>query len=168
MADDARQPESLLPYDDWTEAALRQVARDALAHVAAKGLPGEHHFYVTFRTDHPGTTVPPRLKAQYPQEMTVVLQHQFWDLKVDEEADRFSVGLSFGGVGSTLVVPFGAITAFVDPHMKFALRFRPRAPDTAEQAEEAPLPAAMASPDPPGEARVISIDAFRRRAPGKD
>jgi hypothetical protein len=168
MADDARQPESLLPYDDWTEEALLQVARRALAHVAAEGLPGEHHFYITFRTDHPGTSVPPRLKAQYPQEMTVVLQHQFWDLKVEEAADRFTVGLSFSGVGSTLVVPFGAMTAFVDPHMKFALRFRPRLPDQAAAAEKAAPEPPPALPAPPGEAQVISIDAFRRRAPGKD
>ena len=84
--DGANTPESLLPYDDWTEAALRQVMLRALQHAATHGLPGNHHFYVTFRTDHPGAAVPPRLKAQYPQEMTIVLQHQFWDLAPGEMA----------------------------------------------------------------------------------
>lgn len=159
MADDVRQPDSLLPYDEWTEDALRQVARRAIAHVAANGLPGEHHFFISFRTDDPQVVIPPRLKAQYPDEITVVLQHQFWDLKLDEENDCFTVGLSFGGVGSTLVVPFMALTAFVDPHMKFALRFRPRSPDALPPAEPPEAEAAA------GDAQVISFDAFRKRAP---
>ena len=109
MTEDPQQPpESLLPYDDWTEVALRQVAMRALAHVAANGLPGAHHFYVTFRTDCADVVVPTRLLAQYPTEMTIVLQHQFWDLKVDEAAGKFSVGLSFGGVPSILTIPFHA------------------------------------------------------------
>ena len=125
MAEDKeQQPESLLPYDDWVEAAMRQVVARALAHAAANGLPGEHHFYVTFRTDHPGVVIPPRLRAQYPQEMTIVLQHQFWDLKMDDEAGLISVGLSFGGVPATLVIPLGAVTGFADPHVRFGLRFR--------------------------------------------
>ena len=87
MEDDTEpRPESLLPYEDWIESAMRQVVAQAVAHVAENGLPGEHHFYLTFRTDHPGVVVPPRLRAQYPQEMTIVLQHQFWDLKMDTEA----------------------------------------------------------------------------------
>ena len=85
MAEDKeQQPESLLPYDEWMEAAMRQVVAQAVEYVAANGLPGEHHFYLTFRTDHPGVVIPPRLRAQYPQEMTIVLQHQFWDLKMDD------------------------------------------------------------------------------------
>ncbi len=116
MAEDKeQQPESLLPYDDWVEAAMRQVVARAVAHVAANGLPGEHHFYVTFRTDYPGVVMPQRLRAQYPQEMTIVLQHQFWDLKMDDAAGLISVGLSFGGVPATLVVPLGAVTGFADP-----------------------------------------------------
>src|SRR5690349_5117985 len=99
MEDDTEQrPESLLPYDEWTEDALRHVVVRALQHVAAQGLPGEHHFYITFRTDHPGAVIPPRLRTQYPHEMTIILQHQFWDLRVDEEAGLITVGLSFGGV----------------------------------------------------------------------
>ena len=106
MAEDKeQQPESLLPYDDWVEAAMRQVVARALAHVAANGLPGEHHFYVTFRTDYPGVVIPPRLRAQYPQEMTIVLQHQFWDLKMDDEAGadqrRPVVRRRTGGVGDS-------------------------------------------------------------------
>ena len=110
MEDDQDQrPESLLPYDEWTQQALRQVVERALSHLAEHGLPGEHHFYLTFRTDHPSTVVPARLKAQYPQEMTIVLQHQFRDAMIAD--GLFSVVLSFGGVPSTLVVPLAAITS---------------------------------------------------------
>ena len=100
----------------------------ALTHAAANGLPGEHHFYVTFRTDHPGVVIPPRLRAQYPQEMTIVLQHQFWDLQMDDEAGLFSVGLSFGGVPASLVIPLGAVTGFADPYVRYrtAVPCRPR------------------------------------------
>ena len=91
----------------------------------SNGLPGEHHFYLTFRTDYPGVVMPPRLRAQYPQEMTIVLQHQFWDLKMDQEAGLISVGLSFGGVAAALVIPLGAVTGFADPHVRYGLRFQP-------------------------------------------
>lgn len=161
------QPDSLLPYDRWTEAALRQVLVDALDYVARDGLPGEHHFYITFRTDVPGVTIPGHLKARFPQEMTIVLQHQFWDLRVDHAARSFSVGLSFGGVASTLVIPLAAVTAFVDPHVQFGLRFQPE-----ESVAEAPAPepAAAAAPEAPAEpqpGQVLSLDAFRRKAPPK-
>lgn len=172
MPDDPPPPqESLLPYDSWTEEALRRVVVRALQHIAAEGLPGEHHFYLTFRTDHPGVVVPPRLRAQYPQEMTIVLQHQFWDLKVDEAADLFSVGLSFGGVPATLAVPLSAVTAFADPHVRFGLRFQPVMPaeEEAEEAEEAPeteAPEAAEDLKAPPDAtpQVVSLDAFRRRS----
>ncbi len=167
--------ESLLPYEDWTEAAMRGVVVRALSAAAEGGLPGEHHFYVTFRTDHPGVVIPPRLRAQYPQEMTIVLQHQFWDLRVDEEARRFSVGLSFGGVPSTLVVPLGAVIAFADPHVRYGMRFRPEQPEAPPAPEQpSPPPAVRLVPDaaPDAEAaetpQVVSLDAFRRRPPGKD
>lgn len=156
------RPDSLLPYDAWAEEALRGVAVRALQFAAREGMPGEHHFYVSFRTDHPGVVIPARLLAQYPQEMTIVLQHQFWDLKVDEAAEQFSIGLSFGGVGSVLVVPFAALTAFADPHVQFGLRFR-SATDGAANAE----PAADVEPEPPAPAsekpQVVSLDAFRKR-----
>jgi hypothetical protein len=170
MEDDQEQrPESLLPYDEWTEEALRHVVLQALKYVAANGLPGEHHLYITFRTDHPGTVIPPRLRAQYPQEMTIVLQHQFWDLRVDEEAGLFSIGLSFGGVPATLAVPLAAVVGFADPHIRYGLRFRAASPEPAQ--EEAPA----AEPEPASEAassdsapQVVSLDAFRRRPPSKE
>ncbi len=178
MSDDAAPPvESLLPYDEWTEAAMRQVMVRALAHVAAHGLPGEHHFYLTFRTDHPGVVIPPRLRAQYPQEMTIVLQHQFWDLTMDEESGLISVGLSFGGLSSTLVIPLAAVTAFADPYVRFGLRFTPDGAEAAEAADppEAPAvdaappgePDAAAAPEAEPAPQVVSLDAFRRRSPPK-
>jgi len=166
MAEDKeQQPESLLPYDEWVEAAMRHVVASALSHVAANGLPGEHHFYLTYRTDYPGVVMPPRLRAQYPQEITIVLQHQFWDLKMDDEAGLISVGLSFGGVPASLVIPLGAVTGFADPHVRYGLRFRPvPAVDTAEEPEAEP--AKMEKPaDAP---QVVSLDAFRRRPPSKE
>ena len=172
MSDDAAPPESLLPYDIWAEEALREVAIRALEHVAAEGLPGEHHFYLTFRTDHPGTTVPGHLKARYPQEITIVLQHQFEDLRVDRAAARFEVTLFFGGVPARLIVPFGALTMFHDPHVRFGLRFPAtgmEAPDFEDAAEEPAPPAAEepAPAAPQGPAQVVSLDAFRRK-PAKD
>lgn len=159
-------PESLLPYDDWTEAALRQVLLRALQHAATHGLPGNHHFYVTFRTDHPGTSLPTRLKAQYPQEMTIVLQHQFWDLTVDEAEGWMSVGLSFGGVPCTLRIPLAAITAFADPHVRYGLSFRVDTPEPEPEPEIVPEPAAASAP---AEApQVVSLDAFRKRTPPKE
>ena len=93
MEDDQeqQQPESLLPYAAWIETALRQVVVRAIEHVGVEGLPGGHHFYLTFRTDHPGVIIPPHLRAQYPREMTIVLQHRFWDLKFVKDTDRKSV-----------------------------------------------------------------------------
>jgi hypothetical protein len=164
MEDDgAQRPDSLLPYDEWTEEALRQVVARAVAHASVHGLPGQHHFYVTFRTDHPGVVIPPRLRAQYPQEMTIVLQHQFWDLKVEPELGRFSVGLSFGGISSILVIPFAALTGFADPHVRFGLRFSSiaAAPPEAESEPEPEPPPAPPADSGPGE--VVSLDQFRRR-----
>ena len=163
MAEDKeQQPESLLPYDDWVEAAMRQVVARALAHAVANGLPGEHHFYVTFRTDYPGVVIPQRLRAQYPQEMTIVLQHQFWDLKMDDAAGLFSVGLSFGGVPASLVIPLDSVTGFADPYVRLALRFWSiPAVDAGEEPEAEP-----ARVEGPAEApQVVSLDAFRRRPP---
>ena len=168
---DGKRPESLLPYEEWTEEALRQVMVRALAHVAAHGLPGGHHFYVTFRTDHPNTVIPKRLAAQYPQDMTIVLQHQFWDLAVDEAAGEFTVGLSFGGVPTTLHIPFAAVTAFADPEVRFGLQFHPKLPDAAPEPEDAEAPPAPPD-DAPAEVeekpQVVSLDAFRRRTPPKE
>ncbi len=165
MSDDTMPADSLLPYARWTEDALRAVVRSALTHVGQHGLPGEHHFYLTFRTGHPGVSIPGHLKAQFPEEMTIVLQHRFWDLAVDPSGAAFSVGLSFGGVASKLTVPFAAMTAFADPQVGFGLRFeaapeagRPVAvPAAVEAAADPPAPAGAPTP------QVVSLDAFRRR-----
>jgi len=181
MEDDQEQrPESLLPYEEWIETALRQVVAQAISYVAVHGLPGGHHFYLTFRTDHPGVSIPARLRAQYPQEMTIVLQHQFWDLKLDKDAGVISVGLSFGGVPSTLVIPLEAVTSFADPQIRYGLRFHPVMPETqggalAPATDLAPTQAtdpdeatASAATEKPAEVpQVVSLDAFRRRTPPK-
>jgi uncharacterized protein len=182
MTDEHNPPvESLLPYEDWTEAAMREVVARALSYVAENGLPGDHHFYITFRTDHPGVVIPPRLRAQYPQEMTIVLQHQFWDLRVHPETRLINVGLSFGGVPSTLTIPLGAVTAFADPHVRYGMRFRPegraktddRATDSKPPRPTALQPVPESRKESPGAEtptgpQVVSLDAFRRRPPGKD
>ncbi len=171
---EAPAKESLLPYEAWAAEALRRVAMEALAHVARHGLPGGHHFYVTFRTDYPGVAIPPHLKQRFPEEMTIVLQHQFWDLVVDEAAGRFRVGLSFGGVPSTLVVPFAALTAFADPEVQFGLSFKPvvveKADGSSPGPEAAEEDAGPESPEPKAEEapQVVSLDAFRRRPGTKE
>ena len=172
MSEQPPLADSLLPYDRWTEEAMREVALRAFEHVAREGLPGEHHFYITFRTDHPGVQAPGHLRARYPQEMTIVLQHQFWDLKVDRAARTVSVGLSFGGAATTLVIPFAALTAFLDPHVRVGMRFG-APPDEAEEdvvalpPPEAPDAAPPAPPAAPAEpAQVVSLDAFRRKPSG--
>ena len=164
MSDSSARPESQLPYALWTEEALRAVVQDALEHAAKHGLPGEHHFYVTFRTDHAGVSIPGHLRARYPQEMTIVLQHKFWDLAVDRSADTFSVGLSFGGVPAMLTVPFKAMTAFADPHVRFGLRFQgaPAEDAPVEEPEAPPVAAVATTPS-----QVVSLDSFRRR-PARD
>ena len=167
MEDDTQQQvESLLPYERWIANALRHVVVQAIEHVAVHGLPGGHHFYISFRTDYPGVAIPAHLRAKYPEEMTIVLQHQFWDLRVDHEARAITVGLSFGGVPSTLVIPLDSLVSFADPQIRYALRFEPIEPEQTEAAPEPEAPAAEedAEPEKP---QVISLDAFRRRTPPK-
>jgi len=136
------------------EAALRGVVREALARAAASGLPGAHHFYITFRTGAPGLALPDYLRKEYPDEMTIVLEHQFWDLEVEEE--KFSVGLSFKNRNEKLTIPFAAITAFADPSVKFGLQFQ----NAEEQAEPEPAP----KPDTPGKpAEIVTLDKFRKK-----
>ena len=118
-------------YDVLARDALRGVLRRVLTDAAEHGLPGEHHFFITFLSTADGVKLSPRLLAQYPEEMTIILQHQFWDLVVTE--DRFEVGLSFGGIPERLVVPFAAIKSFLDPSVQFGLQFEP-----SEAATEAP------------------------------
>jgi len=168
---DGDLPESLLPYDDWVEDAYREVMLRALEYAAVEGLPGDHHFYLTFLTNFPGVDIPARLRAQYPHDMTIVLQHQFWDLKVNRETGIVSVGLSFGGIGSMLVIPVAAITAFADPHVRMALRFSTDEPeeDFEIETEETTEDIEPVKPPAPHEdAQVVSLDAFRKRPPGGD
>jgi uncharacterized protein len=167
MEDDQKQrPESLLPYEKWIEQALRHVVAQAIEHVAVEGLPGGHHFYITFRTGHPGVELPQRVKAQYPQEMTIVLQHQYWDLEIGE--DRFAVTLSFQKQLERLIVPFAAVRSFADPSVNFALEF---ATPESQEAKAAGVPAPIATVPQPsdqpaaekGTAEVVTLDSFRKR-----
>jgi hypothetical protein len=163
-------------YDVLARDALRGVLRRVLSDAAAHGLPGEHHFFITFLSRDEGVKLSPRLLAQYPEEMTVILQHQFWDLVVSE--DRFEVGLSFGGVPERLVVPFSAIKSFFDPSVQFGLKFEPSdaaaeapknapaAPASSAATVPAPLPATETSEQPakPSEgAEVVRLDRFRKK-----
>ena len=148
----------LMRYDLRIQAALRGAVRNALVDVARNGLPGEHHFFIGFKTGAPGVKISQRLHDQYPDEMTIVLQHQFWDLHVGER--DFEVGLSFKNIGEKLVIPFDAITSFMDPYIQFALKFEvdtqsspaaetPGAEQTRPAVRPAAKPAAVQKkPDP--------------------
>jgi hypothetical protein len=133
-------------YDVLTRDALRGVLKRVLNDAAAHGLPGEHHFFITFLSTAEGVKLSPRLLAQYPDEMTVILQHQFWDLVVHD--DRFEVGLSFGGIPERLAVPFAAIKSFFDPSVQFGLQFEPADAETVADAPEVPAKNLPASPAP--------------------
>ena len=159
-------------YDVLAQEAMRGVLRRVMSDAAKQGLPGDHHFYITFLTHAPGVKLSPRLMEQYPQEMTIILQHQFWDLLVTE--DRFEVGLSFGGVPERLVVPFDAIKSFLDPSVQFGLQFN--SSETAAPARDKPstavAPAAEQQPtegEPDGGskpaegAEVVRLDRFRKK-----
>jgi hypothetical protein len=151
-----------IDYQRIIQDALRGVVRRVLAQVAEHGLPGEHHFYIGFRTGHPGVEVPRFLRDQYPEEMTVILQHQFWELEVEEEG--FSVLLSFGGNRHRLRVPFAALTAFADPEAQFALRFAEAPRATPQAVEPEVLPPGEAGERPqPGKGEVLRFDPSRKR-----
>ena len=139
MSDDA--PDSLIPYDQIVQEALRAVVGSVLGEIEAGGgtLPGNHHFYITFKTGVPGVEIPDHLRQRFPDEMTIVLQNKFWDLNVTDVG--FSVGLSFNKISSHLMVPFSAITAFVDPAVDFGLQFQ------AAAAEDGPAPTDPAEND---------------------
>lgn len=131
-------PDSLIPYDAIVQEALRAVVGRVLGEIVAGGseLPGNHHFYITFKTHASGVSIPKSLRERFPDEMTIVLQNKFWDLKVED--DQFSVGLSFNQVPATLVVPYGAITQFVDPAVDFGLQFQATVADMAPPPTEDP------------------------------
>lgn len=161
MADET-PPVDEMHYEQLAQDALRGVIRAALERAALpEGIPGAHHFYVTFRTRAPGVSVPPDILAKYPDEMTVVLQHQYWDLKV--EADRFSVMLKFGGMPKVLSMPYTAVTRFYDPSVQFLLQFETPAA-VEEIAAEAPEPSEP-PPPPAGDdgPKVVSLDQFRKK-----
>jgi uncharacterized protein len=148
-------------YDILTQDALRSVVQTVLADAAAKGLPGEHHFLISFDTRADGVGLSPRLKAQYPKEMTIVLQHQFWDMIVTD--DRFEVGLSFSGIPERLVIPFRAIRGFADPSVQFGLQFsaaadEDEAPEAESVASDAARAAARDERPAPTEALAVSAD----------
>jgi hypothetical protein len=134
-------------YDLLTQQALRGVVRSILTDTAKKGLPGDHHFYISFDTRADGVRLSDRLRAQYPDEMTIILQHQFWDLKVTDE--EFEVGLSFGGIPEKLTVPFEAINGFFDPSVQFGLQF-----EEVTEGEERPAPANVQEPPAPKKKRL--------------
>ncbi len=175
----------LIRYDLLVQDALRSVVRRVLADTARTGLPGDHHFNIAFKTQAPGVVAPPTLKARFPDEMSIILQHEFWDLVVTQEA--FEVSLNFSRKPERLTVPFDAITGFTDPSVPFGFKLEPRvAPDAPEvqapsapeirpktaatparskAAETARTPAAApeTEPDAEGAAKVVSIDAFRKK-----
>lgn len=153
-----------LNYPLLIDHAMRGVVRDVLRQVSAHGLPGQHHFFISYDTTHPGVKMSDVLRAKYPRDITIVLQHQFWDFRVEDH--QFHATLSFGGVPEKLTVPFAAITAFADPSVQFGLQFQPL--DTAgETAEPSAQPMAVMveaiAPDDAGSAEVISLDAFRKK-----
>ncbi len=177
-------------YDVLAQAALRGVVRTVLADVAKNGLPGEHHFKISFNTAAPGVRLSERMRAQYPQDMTIVLQHQFWDLAVTEQA--FEVGLSFGGISERVAVPFEAVTAFYDPAVQFGFQFEAvdsgapaeasaaaqsadrtsaaaKAAPPGDKPESLPAPAAVEAappapvPDGAGGGEVVRLDRFRKK-----
>lgn len=168
-------PTDRFRYDQYVDDALRGVARRVLRDVAQHGLTGTHHFYISFRTSHDGVEMPDYLRARYPEEITIVLQHQFWGLEIEEE--RFTVTVSFNRQNERLVVPFAALTAFVDPSVRFGLQFEdgkaeagaasgpenrpPSGPDTPGPGGGKPEPKAADKAEPAG--KVVTLDAFRKK-----
>ncbi len=179
----------LIRYDLLVQDALRSVVRKVLADTARAGLIGDHHFNIAFKTHAPGVVVPPAVKSRFPDEMSIILQHEFWDLVVTQDA--FEVNLNFSRKPERLIVPFDSITGFTDPSVPFGFKLEPRVPEPAAglapaivgmQDSPPPAPAktapakppsaaaaAKSSPraekpaDPGGEAKVVSIDAFRKK-----
>ncbi len=154
--------EDYLNYPALIDTAMRGMVRDLMRRVQSDGLPGEHHFYISYDTQHPGVRMSEQLRAKYPKDITIVMQHQFWDFKVEDA--QFHVTLSFGGAPEKLTVPFAALTAFADPSIKFGLQFQvapsensapPEGPNTPEYDEE--------TAEEEGAAEIISLDAFRKK-----
>lgn len=165
--------EDLMGYNQIVENALKGVVREALTRAAAIGLPGDHHFYITYRTEMDGVELPLSLRQQYPEEITIVIQHQFWDLTIEQ--DMFAVTLSFNGKKEHLQVPFAAITGFADPSVQFGLQFKADQTSITEQLHDRDedLPAAVPEEDleempvavetDPASADVVVLDRFRKK-----
>ena len=158
--------EDLLHYPTLIDQAMRGVVRDVLKRVQSTGLPGEHHFYISFLTTYPGVKISEQLKSRYPKEITIVLQHQFWDFKVEEA--QFQVTLSFGGVPEKLVIPYAALTAFADPSIKFGLQFQQGEFFESEDfmQDDAQLSLSTGAEDEGDDdasAEIISLDSFRKK-----
>ncbi|MEA3036259.1 MAG: uncharacterized protein QOH04_2024 [Sphingomonadales bacterium] len=154
-------PDSLIPYDEIVQEALRAVVGRVLGEVESTGrLPGEHHFYITFKTGAAGVDIPKHLIERFPDEMTIVIQNRFWDLKVGE--DGFEVGLSFNQAPARLVIPFSAITGFVDPAVNFALQFQAQAEETVQEHDVAENDPSGAEPVEDG-SNVVSVDFSRKK-----
>src|SRR5262245_40687732 len=161
--------EDLMRYDLLAQEALRGVVRASLRKIVKSGLPGDHHFYIAFDTRYPGVRLSERLDKKYPHEMTIVLQHQYWNLQVRE--DEFEVELSFDNIPEKLVIPFNAIKGFLDPHVQFGLQFEtvkveapPKEPEA--QVTSADAEPALAGAEGTAEAaagRVVSLDSFRKK-----
>ncbi|MDJ0979759.1 MAG: ClpXP protease specificity-enhancing factor SspB [Erythrobacter sp.] len=170
-------PDSLIPYDEIVQEALRAVVGRVLGSIEQGGgeLPGNHHFYITFKTAAPGVSIPQHLKERFPDEMTIVLQNKFWDLEVRKEG--FSVGLSFNQIPAKLDIPFAAITAFVDPAVDFGLQFQATVADMAPEAHESaendgvgedtgngsPGDGASDDDDDGGGSNVVTVDFGRKK-----
>ena len=158
-------------YQALTNSALRGVVRDALRRIEKSGLIGAHHFYLTFKTHAEGVDIPDFLKEQYPDEMTIIIQHQYWALKVKE--DYFEVTLTFKKLPAPLHIPFNALTAFFDPGVQFGLQFRSEGeaakagpvvvPSPEQAAPEAPVPVAVLEKPAPAPGEVVSLDSFRKK-----
>lgn len=154
-------PDSLIPYDEIVQEALRAVVGRVLRQVehTGGGLPGAHHFYITFKTQAPGVDIPRHLVERFPDEMTIVLQNKFWDLKVQD--DLFQVSLTFNQIAALLIIPFAAITAFVDPAVNFALQFQVQSDETPEPHEEAENDAPLVTSE--DGSNVVTVDFGKKK-----
>jgi hypothetical protein len=169
MGEDGEGPGAAIDYADLVRQAFLDLVRKVLARAAEEGLPGDHHFYLTFATAHDGVELSPRLRQKFPEEMTVVLQHQYWNLQAD--AAGFSVTLRFGGAPERVVVPWPALRSFTDPSVDFGLQLRP-----ADAQAEASTEATTREQNPPALAsvkksvarspKVVNLGAFRRKPGG--
>lgn len=156
-------PDSLIPYDDIVQDALRGVVSRVLRRISDEGgLPGGHHFYIAFRTRAPGVSIPQHLLERYPEEMTIVIQHRYWDLVVAD--DHFSIGLSFNQMPANLVIPYDAVVGFVDPAVNFALQFAPKDGPAPDDGPDEPPPESPPEDDgSPDGSNVVTLDRFRRK-----